>query len=289
MFKEYKGLFKNLRDMQDQFWAESRASFPASAFTHEMTEWQRKTLEGVNDLVEQAIDQSLELQRAWLGQWKERVGSSKLKPKHFSELNVDAMNSAQRWLDNQNRIWDQWLQVLRATGGLGDLPGLKDWEESVQQSIQQQMALLTDWSDMAEIEKFSLKEAKKLSEQIARTMEKSIETQNRLWRYWLNELVTPLPGGQETIASKPKGKKKATAVKKQRASSTKAQSGDDLKQITGIGAALEKKLKENGISTLRQLADLSNDDIAQLEQQVMRFPGRIKREKWVQQAKKLIS
>ena len=64
---------------------------------------------------------------------------------------------------------------------------------------------------------------------------------------------------------------------------------DDLKQISGIGPGLEKKLNREGILTLDQLAKLSDEDIAHLEESIIRFPGRIKREKWVEQAKKLSS
>lgn len=287
MFKEYKGLFKNLRDIQDQLWAESMASFPTSASPRDMTEWQQQTFEGVNNLVGQAVRHSMELQREWLNQWKERADSNKLKPKLFSELSTEAMNSTQRWLDNQNQLWDQWLQVLRATGRLGDRPEFEVWEKTVQQSAKQQMDLMNDWSDMADFEKLSVKEAKKLSDQIVRAMDKSIETQNRLWSHWLNELLSPEPEMDQSVATEQRRKRTATAVKKKRSPGAKTQSGDNLKQITGIGPALEKKLKENGISTFKQLAELSKEDIARLEEQVIRFPGRIKRERWVQQAKKL--
>jgi large subunit ribosomal protein L21 len=178
--------------------------------------------------------------------------------------------------------------VLRATGRLGDRPELEAWENAVQQSVKQQTDLLNDWSDMADFEKLSVKEATKLSDQIVRAMDKSIETQNRLWTHWLNELLSPEPGADQPVATKPKRKQKAAAVKNKRSLGATAQSGDNLKQISGIGPALEKKLKENGISTFKQLAELRKEDIAHLEEQVIRFPGRIKREQWVQQAKKLI-
>ena len=287
MFKEYKGLFKSLRDIQDQLWVDSMASFPTSTVPHDMTEWQQQAFDGVNNLVGQAVRHSLELQREWLNQWKERAGSSKLKPKLFSELSNEAMNSTQRWLDNQNQLWDQWLQVLRATGRLGDRPELEAWQNVVQQSVKQQTNLLNDWSELADFEKLSAKEAKKLSDQIVRAMDKSIETQNRLWTHWLNELLSPEPEADQPVATKPRRKQKAAAVNKKRSLGATAQSGDNLKQISGIGPALEKKLKENGISTFEQLAALRKEDIAHLEEQVIRFPGRIKRERWVQQAKKL--
>ena len=62
---------------------------------------------------------------------------------------------------------------------------------------------------------------------------------------------------------------------------------DDLKRISGIGPGLEKKLNAEGIYSFRQIASLTKSDVARLEQKVIKFPGRIKRDKWVEQARKL--
>jgi predicted flap endonuclease-1-like 5' DNA nuclease len=62
---------------------------------------------------------------------------------------------------------------------------------------------------------------------------------------------------------------------------------DDLTAIDGIGPALAKKLNAAGISSYAQLATLTDDDIEDLEKNVIRFSGRIRREDWVGQAKKL--
>jgi len=62
---------------------------------------------------------------------------------------------------------------------------------------------------------------------------------------------------------------------------------DDLTAIDGIGPGLEKKLNAAGISSYAQLAALSDDDIERLENEIIRFSGRIKRDDWVGQAKKL--
>ncbi len=66
-----------------------------------------------------------------------------------------------------------------------------------------------------------------------------------------------------------------------------SQKRDDLTAIGGIGPTLAKKLNEAGISSYAQLAALSDDDIERLERNIIRFSGRIKRDDWVDQAKKL--
>jgi predicted flap endonuclease-1-like 5' DNA nuclease len=69
--------------------------------------------------------------------------------------------------------------------------------------------------------------------------------------------------------------------------SKSAEKKDDLTAIGGIGPALAKKLNAAGISSYAQLATLSDEDIQRLETDVIRFSGRIKRDDWVGQAKKL--
>jgi predicted flap endonuclease-1-like 5' DNA nuclease len=289
MFKEYKGIFKNLREMQDQLWKNSIANFPTAAFPVEMNDWQQKTFEGVNSLVEQAVRHSLQLQGEWLAQWKERASSGKLKPKLFSQLSAEAMNATQRWVDNQNRLWEQWLEVIKTTGEFDNLQDFEAWQQSMQDAMRQQTALLNDWSALTDFEKLSVKQATKLSDQIVRAMDKSLETQNRLWNHWLEELVAPAPGSPSAAAAGPKGKKTKSTTRRQTAAGTPPAPDGDLKKISGIGPGLEKQLNTHGISTVAQIAALTTGEIAQLEDQIAGLSGRIKRDRWVQQAKKLVS
>ena len=62
---------------------------------------------------------------------------------------------------------------------------------------------------------------------------------------------------------------------------------DDLKEILGVGPFLEKKLHAFGIYTFRQVAALSPEVIKELGATFGSFSGRIIREHWVDQAKKL--
>ena len=288
MFKDQKQIFKNLCEMQDQLWKDSMASFPGSAFPRDLNDWQQKTLENISNWAGQAVKQSLELQQEWLDQWSERASGKKLKPKSFAELSDEARQSTQRWLDNQNQLWGQWLQVLRGSSEPGTLPSYGDWEKAVQDSIQHQMALLKDWSDTGDFDGLSAKEMTKLANQIVKAMQKSIETQQQLWSHWFNELGVPRAApGAKPVAAKPKPGKdsRKTPPKTKKASAQPGQSSGDLKQISGIGPGLEKKLKDSDITTIRQIAELSDQDVAKLGA----LSGRIQREKWVEQARKLIS
>lgn len=85
-------------------------------------------------------------------------------------------------------------------------------------------------------------------------------------------------------AEKPakKAEKKADAPKKAKA----AAGGDDLKQLSGVGPALEKKLHEAGVTTFAQIAAWTEADVADMDEKLS-FKGRIEREGWIEQAKEL--
>ena len=62
---------------------------------------------------------------------------------------------------------------------------------------------------------------------------------------------------------------------------------DDLKQIKGVGPAIEKTLNNLGIYRFNQIAEMSEYDIDRVAQQMKGFRSRIYREDWVGQARSL--
>jgi len=62
---------------------------------------------------------------------------------------------------------------------------------------------------------------------------------------------------------------------------------DDLKKITGLGPVLEEKLNGFGIFHYWQIAGLSNDDVAKIDE-ALDFKGRMERDDWIKQAKTLM-
>ncbi len=61
---------------------------------------------------------------------------------------------------------------------------------------------------------------------------------------------------------------------------------DDLKKISGVGPTLEGKLNALGITTYEQVAGLSKEEIAKVDD-ALSFKGRIERDDWLTQAKTL--
>lgn len=93
-------------------------------------------------------------------------------------------------------------------------------------------------------------------------------------------------GFVKAAATEAKPAKKAKAPK---ASAPKAEAapaaagGDDLKQLSGVGPALEKKLHAAGVTTFAQIAAWTPEDVADMDEKLS-FKGRIEREGWIAQA-----
>ena len=103
-------------------------------------------------------------------------------------------------------------------------------------------------------------------------------------------VMAAVNGAGVAVAAAPKkpAAKKA-APKKEAAPKAEAKAaagGDDLKQLSGVGPALEKKLHAAGVTTFAQIADWTADDVAAMDEKLS-FKGRIEREGWIEQAKEL--
>jgi predicted flap endonuclease-1-like 5' DNA nuclease len=89
------------------------------------------------------------------------------------------------------------------------------------------------------------------------------------------------------------GEAEKKSTKPKRASETKAIAQiparqDDLKLISGVGPGLEKKLQDAGITSFAQIVALTDAEITELEANVVKFAGRIKRDDWIGQAQRLV-
>ena len=82
--------------------------------------------------------------------------------------------------------------------------------------------------------------------------------------------------------------RQGAAGRKTAKKSRKKPSRDDLTQIKGIGPAIEKKLNRLGIKRFEQIAKWDLADVAVIDQRLA-FKGRIEREGWISQARKLAS
>ena len=87
-------------------------------------------------------------------------------------------------------------------------------------------------------------------------------------------------GAAPVVAAAPAAKK---AAPKKAAAPKAAPAADDLKKLSGVGPALEKKLIEAGVTTFAQIAAWTPEDVAAMDEKLS-FKGRIEREGWIAQA-----
>ena len=62
---------------------------------------------------------------------------------------------------------------------------------------------------------------------------------------------------------------------------------DDLKEIHGIGPALERRLNRHGIRRFEQVAAMSEQELAHVAEQLAIAPNLVQRDRWVEQAREL--
>ncbi|MEM6760719.1 MAG: 50S ribosomal protein L21 [Pseudomonadota bacterium] len=98
--------------------------------------------------------------------------------------------------------------------------------------------------------------------------------------------TAPAPAPKKKAAA-PKAEANAAPKKPAKADEAPAASGgDDLKALSGVGPALEKKLHAAGVTTFAQIAAWTPEDVAAMDEKLS-FKGRIEREGWIDQAKEL--
>ena len=67
-----------------------------------------------------------------------------------------------------------------------------------------------------------------------------------------------------------------------------ALAADDLTRIKGIGPVMQRRLGELGISSFRQLAELTPGEMQRINSAID-FPGRVERERWIEQARRFLA
>jgi predicted flap endonuclease-1-like 5' DNA nuclease len=82
---------------------------------------------------------------------------------------------------------------------------------------------------------------------------------------------------------------KAATAGPERLKTARGGKADDLKEIEGIGPAMERLLNELGFHHFDQIASWSEADVALVDAEMKTFKGRITRDKWVSQARIIVA
>lgn len=98
--------------------------------------------------------------------------------------------------------------------------------------------------------------------------------------------AAPKKNADQAPAPKAETPAKAQEADKQEAPAAKPGADDDLTRLGGVGPVMAEKLQKAGVTSLSQIAGWSEEDIARFDEE-LDFKGRIQRDDWVGQARKL--
>lgn len=221
---------------------------------------------------EAAVRQTLSKEAAWVRRWVEQVAREKGAPELMTTWVRQMEEVLQRWVQTQNQWWDEYFAVLRR--GSGFIAGSK--QTVAESAPAAEPASVAEPSPVAELVPIAEPASTAAAEPAVTVMESAAVTE------------TSRPLAADEIAVEPAPTPPATEAVVEAATvpvvTSDSPSGDDLRLITGIGPALERKLRDLGICNYRQLATLGDEEIDRLETAI-KAAGRIRRDDWIGQAK----
>ncbi|MEZ5922460.1 MAG: 50S ribosomal protein L21 [Parvularculaceae bacterium] len=89
-------------------------------------------------------------------------------------------------------------------------------------------------------------------------------------------------------AEKKAAPKKVAPKAEKKEAAPAADFNDDVSLIGGVGPKLKEKLEGYGVTSLKQIAAMSEDDVAKMDE-ALELHGRAARDEWVEQAKELVA
>jgi|GEM_PF-1884504 len=302
----WDAMFKEWQEMQQRFLNNLPMKLPGMEYPKQaLNPWELPHLQTFMSWGQSAVRQSMELQTNWLEQWVGQMDNTiSVSNDSKYEMIKRIQDSMESWSENQSELWEYWFKMVEETAGSMDnsadlFDNISTWKSTVDESLGSQTEWLEQWTKRINIEELSPEELLTVSSKIQETMNGWLELQAELWHQWfdylnLNEATS---SGTTTEPVKKKPAKKTTTKKiqstkqttqKKSTSSTEKMVKDNLEMISGIGPALAKKLYEEGIFNFSQIAALTEKEIDKLEETIIKFPGRIRRENWVEQALKFL-
>lgn len=300
-------IFKSWTDAQKRLWESLCSAVPFQPPAG-VEAWRETYLKNLNTW-ESAVKKTLDQEVAWVEQWVHRVAQEREPPEMMTPWVRQMEEVLQRWVQTQNQWWDEYFAVLRR--GSGFIAGSK--QTVAESAPTAESASVAEPSPVVEpvpamepasvpsapaaesastpaAEPASVAEPSPVAEPVpmaepastlaaepAVTVMESVAVTETSRPLAANELAVepaPTPSATEAVVE-------ATTVP---VVTSDLPSGDDLRLITGIGPALEKKLRDLGICSYRQLATLSDEEIDRLEIAI-KAAGRIRRDDWIGQAK----
>jgi len=92
--------------------------------------------------------------------------------------------------------------------------------------------------------------------------------------------------GEKTAKQETKKSEKTGQPAEKEAPAAGQGADEDLTRLGGVGPVMAEKLRNAGVTSLSQIAGWSEEDVARIDEE-LEFKGRIERDDWVGQARKL--
>lgn len=237
-------IFKSWTQAQKRLWNSLCSAVPFQPPAG-VEAWRETYLKNL-DVWEAAVRRTLSQEASWVQRWVEQVAQEKGAPELMTAWVRQMEEVLQRWVQTQNQWWDEYFMVLRR--------GSRFMEP--EQAGVDSPPIVPPPTESASNPVSKPDAVEAAPPVVAAEIEPSLISDGPI------ATQTEMPAPTVAVEREP----------------------DDLKLISGIGPALEKKLHAQGIRTFRQLAALAEPDIDQLDAAIKAM-GRIRRDDWIGQAK----
>lgn len=271
--------FDHWKDAQARITKSLSAQGPANNFSGNAYVWQKPAINLMCQWGESAVKQSLELQAAWIEQWIQRPENTSVSLQTFSELVRQINQEMDRWSKTQGELWKFWFDMLDNTVQKSSDSGpnrkkIATWKRVVNEARLELNDWFTKWEEQINCKPLVPDDLNRLTEKLGQEMLGWIQNQAVLWQYGFDFVKAASTGTQDP---------KPMTFPHHHSTSEK----DDLTAISGIGPVIEQLLNKHDIVSYQHIANLSDEEINHLENDVIRFPGQIRRKEWIQQATEL--
>jgi predicted flap endonuclease-1-like 5' DNA nuclease len=209
---------------------------------------------------------------------------------------------------NQDELLARGEELAAAFARLADLERQLSEEErrrvgtihDLEEQVQAMRARISELESAArqkqDLERTLETSEKSLRDQAARIAQLSAESERRLAlegeAAGLRSLVAEREREIESLrlaarpVASPRASASPVAALETRHRHRRPAARDDLKLIHGIGPVLERTLNRLGVTRFRQIARWTDDDIERMARKLQDFPDRIRRDGWIQSARR---
>ena len=258
----HEEILKSWTDAQKRLWESLCAAVPFQPPSG-VEGWRDTYLKNLASW-QAAVKRALEKEAAWVEEWVQRVAREKGTPEMMAAWVQQMEEVLHRWIQTQNQWWDDYFAVLRQGGFMQaegfDIPPIPTTETMTADAS---LASATQFAPGADQRGNLDPPPPVIAEPVIASPENMLDPppESSPEPITLSIASAPMPAGSPAAAS-----------------------SDNLKLISGIGPALEKKLNACGVFSFRDLATLDSAHIERIEAAI-KFAGRIHREDWMGQAK----